>query len=148
MENISLQRATLNDLETFLTIERSLSGSKTYSAADTEEEAREELTASQVYFIKFNNEVAGSIQYQIKNPDKVYLSGLVIKPEFQGKGIARGALEIVLEKFKTVKQIYLVTHPENTKAIKLYESLGFMVGEKIENYFGDGEPRIVLTKQN
>ena len=34
-------------------------------------------------------------------------------------------MQILLEKLKDKKLIDLVTHPENEKAIKLYESLGF-----------------------
>lgn len=54
-------------------------------------------------------------------------------------------MQILLEMLKDKKIIYLVTHPENEKAIALYKSLGFVqVGEPIENYFDDGEPRIKM----
>jgi len=42
------------------------------------------------------------------------------------------------------KRIELVTHPDNP-ALKLYESLGFTVESRKENYWGDGEPRLVLA---
>lgn len=85
----------------------------------------------------------GDVAYQMKNENHAYISGLAVAKEFQGQGIAKQAMQIILEKLKNVELIDLVTHPENTKAIKLYESLGFkQVGEPMEDYFGDGEPRI------
>jgi ribosomal-protein-alanine N-acetyltransferase len=41
--------------------------------------------------------------------------------------------------------VELVTHPENENAIRLYSFLGFRVERRLENYFGDGEPRAVLA---
>lgn len=83
--------------------------------------------------------------YQMKSPDHAYISGLVIRPEFQGRGLATEAMEKVLEELKDVTTIDLVTHPDNARAITLYESLGFSISERIENYFDDGEPRVVMT---
>ena len=71
---------------------------------------------------------------------------MVINPRFQGQGIAREAMMIILEKFKDVKRIDLLTHPDNIKAINLYQSLGFMAESRKENYYGDGEPRIVIAR--
>jgi ribosomal-protein-alanine N-acetyltransferase len=59
--------------------------------------------------------------------------------------LARKAMIHVLNEIELVKRIDLVTHPDNTKAINLYESLGFKIESTIENYFGDGEPRIVMV---
>jgi len=82
----------------------------------------------------------------MKDEHHVYLSGLAIMPQFQGKGIARQAIKMILEKLKDVELIDLMTHPENEKAINLYSSLGFKkTGEKYQNYFGDGEPRIKMV---
>jgi len=75
------------------------------------------------------------------------LSGLMVKPEFQGKGIGREAMRQVLEEVSDVERIWLATHPSNTPAIKLYLSFGFIIEEKIENYFGDGEPRIIMSRK-
>lgn len=55
-------------------------------------------------------------------------------------------MDSILALAKSAPKIDLVTHPENTKAIRLYESLGFKIAERKENYYGDGEPRVVLVK--
>lgn len=86
----------------------------------------------------------GSVSYEVKSPDHIYISGLVVKPEFQGKGIATTALKQVLAKYVNAKRIDLVTHPDNP-ALKLYESLGFKTESRVENYWGEGQPRLVLA---
>jgi ribosomal-protein-alanine N-acetyltransferase len=50
-----------------------------------------------------------------------------------------------LEQCKEAPRVDLVTHPQNDIALKLYTSLGFKVESREENYFGDGEPRLVLV---
>jgi len=144
--SISLQKASEQDLETYLEIEKSVAGDKTYSAITDKDEALEELKNNVVYFIKKDEEIVGSVAYELKGEDHAYLSGLVIKPEFQGQGLAREALVKILEELKGVKRIDLVTHPDNIKALKLYTSLGFDIEGRKENYFGDGEPRVILAK--
>jgi ribosomal protein S18 acetylase RimI-like enzyme len=55
---------------------------------------------------------------------------------------------MILEELKDYKRIELVTHPDNKSAIKLYFSFGFLTEKQMENYFGDGEPRILMAKTN
>lgn len=111
---------------------------------DTEKEWKEELETCTVYLLKEGNMPVGSIAYEEKSPDHIYISGIIVRPEFQGKGIATRAIREVLDTYPTASRIDLVTHPENS-ALKLYESLGFKVESQKENYFGDGEPRLVLV---
>lgn len=144
-EKMKLKRATAGDIEDVLAVEKSLAGMKVYSATIERDEALEEITGAVFYLIEIDGKVAGDISYQIKDKDHAYFQGLAIMPEFQGKGIARKATEMVLEELKDIKIIDLVTHPENQKAINLYASFGFKkVGAPKENYFDDGEPRIEM----
>ncbi len=143
---ISLVKATELDIEKFIELEQSVAGSKTYSPMLIEGEALEEIKNNYVRFIKVGEEIAGSVMLESKGSEHVYVSGLVVTPSFQGQGIARKVMQMVLEELKGVKRIDLVTHPENQKAIDLYTSLGFKIESRKENYFGDGEPRIVLAR--
>ena len=146
MQNIYLKKATIADISILLEIEKSVSGTKIYSPILTKDEWKEELQKSEVYLIEKNNVVVGSLLYEKKDNENIYIGGLVINPRFQGQGIAREAMMIILEKFKDVKRIDLVTHPDNIKAINLYQSLGFIAESRKENYYGDGEPRIVMAR--
>lgn len=142
---IELVRASADDTEAYIALEKSLGDTKTYSTMDTPDEALKSITESITYFIKEGGVVVGSVSYIMKSPDHAYIDGLLVMPSHQGRGLGRIAMLKVLEELKDVKLIDLVTHPDNEPAIKLYESLGFTIGERTENYFGDGEPRIAMT---
>jgi len=141
----SLQRATESDVDTLIEIERSVPKSEIYSPMLTERGWQKEMTDYTVDLIKIGTKAVGSIAYGEKEPSHLYISGLIVKPEYQRKGIATHALEQVLAKYADADCIDLVTHPDNP-ALKLYESLGFTVEERKENYFGDGQPRLVLAR--
>lgn len=143
---INLRKATIADLELLISIEKSVLNLKTYSAMITEEEWKEELSKSKVYIIEKDGAAIGNISYEIKNDNHAYLSGFVVIPDFQGQGIGREVLVMILEELKSMRRIDLVTHPHNAKAIMLYLSFGFIIESWKDNYFGDGEPRIVLSK--
>ena len=81
----------------------------------------------------------------MKSLDHAYLSGLAIDPRFQGQGIGREASKLILNKLKDIKRINIITHPDNAVALKLYQSLGFIIESRKENYYSDGEPRLVLV---
>lgn len=144
---ITFKRAAIDDVDEFLRIEKSTISLKIYSRISDKEEALEEIKNNEVYFIIKNNKIIGSCECQTRGVDEAYISGLVILPEFQNQGIARQAIEFRLNKLKNVKRIWLVTHPHNSKVIRMYLSYGFIIESWKDNYFGDGEPRIVLAKQ-
>lgn len=139
-----LQRASETDIETLLNLEKSVAGSPTYSPMLKEDEWKEALENGIAYLIKSGEEVVGNISYEEKNPQHMYISGLVVSPSHQGQGIARTALTQVLKEHPDATRVDLVTHPDNP-ALKLYESLGFKIEDRKENYYGDGEPRLVLA---
>lgn len=146
-EKITLKRATVEDIDKILEVEKGLVGTKIYSGLTGAEDTLKELDENIYYLIERNGKVVGDISYQMKDENHAYISGLAVAKEFQGQGIAKQAMQMVLEKLKDVEFLSLVTHPENVKAIRLYESLGFkQIGEPMENYFDDGEPRVKMEK--
>lgn len=146
MSDFIFEKATVNDIDTYLDLERKVAHLKVYSGITDREEAREEIETNEVYLIKKDGVVVGSTEYQLQGPDHAYMSGLVIDPNFQGKGIARKAIEFKLAQLKDMKRIDLVTHPHNSKVICMYLSYGFIIESWRDDYFGDGEPRIVLAR--
>ncbi len=142
---IHLKKAEISDISALLEIEKSVAGTKIYSPMLTESEWLEEFKKGVIYLIQKDGVAVGSISYEKKGEDNAHISGLAVDPKFQGQGIAKEALTQLLQELKDMKRIDLVTHPDNVKALKLYESLGFKVESRKENYFGDGEPRVVLV---
>ena len=142
MDNIHLIEATSEDISRLIDIEKDASKEKTYSAILTEEEWLQEFSKNKIFFIKRNKDVVGELCYEIRDNREVYLSGLVVLKQFRGLGIAKNVLRNLLGKYHNYN-FSLVTHPENP-AVILYQNLGFKASERVENYFGDGEPRLKL----
>jgi ribosomal protein S18 acetylase RimI-like enzyme len=143
--SITLERATAKDAAIFLEIEMSILSTSTYSSTADLHESLEEIENNIIYLIHEGDHIVGSVMYEMKTPDHAYISGLTIRPDFQGRGLGKTAMEKVLKELKDIPTVDLVTHPDNARAIKLYTSLGFTIGERIENYFDDGQSRIVMT---
>ncbi len=142
---MELIRATTRDIQILLAIEKTTIGLKLYSGYFTEKEVEEYVKNSVVYLIKNDNDIVGSISYDVMDSDHADISGLVVKPEFQKQGMARMAMELLFEKLKDYKKLSLCVHPDN-HARKLYESFGFKMESRKENHFGDGEPRLIMVK--
>jgi len=144
---MKLIRATIKDIQTLLEIEKTAKGLKVYSGYFTNEEIKEWIEKESVYLIENDGVIVGSISSETIDKDYACISGLVIKSEFQKQGFAKQAIILLLEKLKGFKKLSLTVHPDN-HAIKLYESFGFVVESRKENYFGDGEPRLIMKKDN
>ena len=142
---MELIRATIQDVQKLLEIEKTTIGLKLYSGYFNEKEVEEYVKNSIVYLIKNDGDVVGSISYDVIDSNHADISGLVIKPEFQKKGFAKKAMELLFDKLKDYKKLTLCVHPDN-HALKLYESFGFKAESRKENYFGDGEPRVLMIK--
>lgn len=142
---MELGRATIEDIQTLLEIEETASGSRVYSRWCDKKEMKERLDTEVVYLIKDDGAVTGSISYEIKNDEHADISALVVKPEFQRRGLARKAMELIMEELKSFQKITLEVHPDN-HSVKLYESFGFAVESRQENYY-DGEPRLIMVKK-
>lgn len=93
------------------------------------------------------NEIIGYAQGGI-NIDKKegWILSLATNQNSRGKGIGRLLSQKVMELFKSkgINRILLTVHPKNVPATHLYNKLGFEVHEKVENYYGDGEPRLLM----
>ena len=145
MTELTLERMTDKDVDEFFALEKRVLVPKIYNPIVSEADALEEIRDNTLFFIKKGPEIVGKIAYQTK-PDGTYISNMSVLPEYRGHGIAREAMEMVLETLGSSQRIWLVAHPENVKALSLYTSLGFVVEKQVENYYGDGEPRLVLAK--
>jgi len=141
---LEFQRMSRGDLETYIILEKKVE-SRTYAAAQNLAEAEEEFSNGPMFLLKQGDKVVGTVSYVIQEDGSVYINGLAIDPEFQGQGFGRVALEQILDQVKSAPQVWLRTHPENP-ALKLYQSYGFEVSGKEENYDDTGEPRLILTR--
>lgn len=137
--------ATKDDIPLLIELEKTHSGSSTYSPEIEAADWVEDLKNGTVYLIEMDGEVIGNAAYEPRGENDYYLGSIMVVPRFQGRGIGRMILQKLLEDMKCAKRIELVTHPNNAAALKLYENAGFVVESRHENYWGETEPRLLLA---
>ena len=79
-----------------------------------------------------NKEVVGLLDFSTSNRERLKHGGafgVSVLPEFQNNGIARAMIKLLLEwasKSPLVEKVVLKVSSNNPKAVKLYQSLGFV----------------------
>jgi ribosomal protein S18 acetylase RimI-like enzyme len=142
---LAFEPATVDDVDALVAFERKVADPRIYGPTLDIQSARQEIAKNTFYFIKMGDVVLGTAAYRERSDHSVYISNVAVDPTYRRQGIARAAMSFILEKCKGTTRIDLVTHPENESALQLYKSLGFKVESRQENYFGDGEPRLLLS---
>ena len=142
------KRAISEDASILVDLENRVAEPKTYGQPLDFDGAVREINNNAFYFIKSDGVIVGTAAY-LQRPDKsVYLSNIALDPTYRNRGIGRKTMLFLLTENSDANRIDLVTHPENQAALRLYMSFGFEVESRKENYFGDGEPRLVLVKRS
>lgn len=144
MNQITLKRAVLENIKEIAKIEKSAK-SKTYSARIKVKDVARFINKDFVFLIKNGDTTVGLVSYEETKRGGSHCNGLVLYPKFRGKGFARKAMLLVLKKMIKYNRAELVVHPHNSSAISLYLSLGFIIENWCKNYFGDGEPRVMMV---
>ena len=142
---LTIERATLNDANILVAFERNVADPKVYGLPVGVQGAIKEISNNTFYFIKRGKILVATAAYRLRPDNSVFISNVAVDPTYRRQGIARATMLFILEKCKGNSRVDLVAHPENKNAIQLYTSLGFKVEARQENYFGDGEPRLVLA---
>lgn len=143
MKMISLERANISDALSLIELQKA-AASELY-AIDTEERLQKYAQDGDAFMILMDDEVIGVILYDVENDGSIYLSGIVISAEYQGRGYSKLATREFLEKMGD-RKYHLTVHPDNVAAVRLYEGAGFKVIARKENCYGDGQPRLVMER--
>jgi len=143
--NLKYKKVAEEDWELVASLESSVSN-KYFHAFTQEKVVRDYLRKSNVFVIYLDGKPVGTASYEIKGKSHVQIEGVTVRPEYQRQGIAKQAMKSILEKVKGMERIDLAVHPKNVAAVGLYKKLGFEVECTKENYFGDGEPRLIMVK--
>ena len=127
-------------------LEKSVSGNKLFHPLTDEGAVRAYIKESIVFIVQLDGCAVGTVSYKLEDSGDVHIMGLTTSPQHQRLGIGKKAMEFVLGKLGKNRRVYLTVHPENTPAVTLYLKPGFKAEGRKENYFGDGEPRLILAK--
>ena len=110
------------------------------------EETMSYLKNAKTYFAYQGSNVVGVFSYY-ESKDNIEIKLFFVLNEHQGKGFGIEMMNKLLE-LTNVKCVWLVVHPKNTVAIITYLKSGFILSEWKNNYYGDGQPRLRLTKMD
>jgi len=141
---ITCEEARLDQYEEFMQLLRDEAREYLQGTMDLMQLTQEEFdhlfrTVGQVYSVYEDQELAGF--YWTEERERVlHLHALILKPQFQGRGIGTQILTILTSAKKdVVNSIELGVHESNQRAIKMYERQGF----KTVKQLGDLQFRIM-----
>jgi [ribosomal protein S18]-alanine N-acetyltransferase len=146
-KTLTFERARIGEADTLVKFERRVADPRLYGTPSDLARARREIRRNRLYFIKAGDAIVGTAAFCSKPGNRVHISNVAVDPRYRRQGIASAALTFILERCAGATRIELVTHPENEPALRLYSSFGFEVKSRHENYFGDGEPRLVMARE-
>ncbi|MCR4279495.1 MAG: GNAT family N-acetyltransferase [Candidatus Zambryskibacteria bacterium] len=85
-----------------------------------------------IQVIQFAGKDVGRLRI-VRSPNSIYIGGIQILPEFQGKGIGTAILKDLIAESETTRiPITLEVHHANKRAISFYKNLGFRENGKTE----------------
>lgn len=141
---ISLKKATLQkDLDTLFNLDVKSFNRPFDYPAKSKDDVTKYLGDAIIYLCYIKGDVVGSFSYKRKKDGSYDFLQMVVLPKYQGKGVGKYMTKKMLEKLKG-KKVYTATHPLNIPAIILYLKNGFQIYGFKDNYYGDGEPRLLL----
>jgi ribosomal protein S18 acetylase RimI-like enzyme len=104
--------------------------------------------AGAVYVATSEDEIIGACQLMrvLDEPTFGYVVGFYVRPEWQGRGLGRRLLEAVAHECHETRidGLLLTVAPENSRAMSLYASAGFVEEAFVPHFYGEGEDRYVL----
>ena len=86
---------------------------------------KEKFIPEDIQIISYESEDVGRLRV-VRSNESIYIGGIQILPEFQGKGIGTALfLELIEESEETGLPITLEVHDVNENALRFYANLGF-----------------------
>lgn len=143
--SVIFRKASKDDWKLISSLEKSVA-SNIYYPIIKEKEVKDYIKKSNVYIVEKDGKPIGTVSYEKKSKDYAYIDGLVVIPEFQNKGYGSNSISWLMKKLVGFNKVGLVTHPHNPKTIVIYLKNGFSIEGWKDDYFGDGEPRIILSR--
>ena len=88
------------------------------------------------------NRLAGALLMFPTNTEETILHKIMVHPDFRGQGIGSALMKQALQSANEV--VLLTVNPDNTPAVRLYESFGFQIRTRIEGYYRPHEHRLLM----
>lgn len=136
---------TENDWNIFLEIEKEVAKASEYYFAWTNlDDLKQNMEKSVIFLAYYQGKPIGHVEYRLKDIDQAEITGLVVLPKYQGMGAGKILFKKAMDDLSKIKKIFLMTNPENTRALLVYLKAGFKIKEWKDNFYGNGQPRLRL----
>lgn len=87
----------------------------------------------EIEIIRFQDRDVGRLRV-VRSPESIYVGGIQILPEFQGKSIGTAIFsDLIRESEESGLPIILEVHDVNEQALSFYRKLGFVDGEQVKD---------------
>jgi ribosomal protein S18 acetylase RimI-like enzyme len=139
-----LKRAAANDVDVIVAFESQVVNDKLYGKPLDHTAAKSEIDANEYYLRLSDGRVVATGALRRREDGSTYLSNIAVHPKERRKGFARAMMSHLLSRCDAAPSINLAVHPDNQAARALYVSVGFSQTQIRENFFGDGEPRLIM----
>ena len=145
----SCREATADDLAALAALDRDVFGHEAYPPFFF----RQALDLWGATFLVAEAEARPVAGYVLAAPSvrdgEACILSMGVHTSCRGQGFATGLLGALLDRLDVTgtERVWLTVHPNNTGALRLYRSAGFVaVGEEAA-YFGPGEPRVRMERR-
>lgn len=141
-----LRRADTSDFEAIVSFETDVMNRRLYGRPLDHAAALVEVQANE-YFLHVRRAcIAATGAWRRRDDGTAYLSNIAVRPDLRRQGLARSMMVRLLDCCGDAAAVDLAVHPDNDAACSLYGSLGFKPSRREENFFGDGEPRLIMVR--
>ena len=140
------KRASETDVDDVVAFERAVMDKKLYGRPLNREAALREICVNEYYVARAEGRVIVTGAFRRRADTSAYLSNIAVNPEMRRRGLARAMMKHLLGLYPDAPSIDLAVHPDNHPARALYTSFRFVPISRHENFFGDGEPRLIMER--
>jgi ribosomal protein S18 acetylase RimI-like enzyme len=141
---LMLKRAVAADVDLVVGFESQVMNEKLYGKPLDRAAATSEIGINHYYLHLANGRVIATGALRWREDGSTYLSNIAVHPEERRKGFANAMMRHLLSMCDRAPSIDLAVHPDNQAARALYVSLSFTLTHIHGNFFGDGEPRMIM----
>ncbi len=108
-----------------------------------------EIGARRVGYIMCKSEFGFSNFKKLGFVKKAHMVSVAVLPEYRGKGIGKAIVEesITGVRIRRCDEFYLEVRCSNNEAINLYEKLGFVIKQRLNMYYRDGEDAFLMSRE-
>ncbi|OGI20565.1 MAG: ribosomal-protein-alanine N-acetyltransferase [Candidatus Melainabacteria bacterium RIFCSPHIGHO2_02_FULL_34_12] len=148
--NILIRKMKLEDIDSIINIERSISSINHWSKETYINEIENKYSRYFIYELDISHEIIGYIGYWIIN-DEGHIITLAVSPFYRNKGVADKLLYTLIKDAisKSVKWLTLEVRISNAPAINLYNKYKFkQLGIRKKYYQDNGEDALILWSEN